>query len=171
MTSTAVYEQLGVKPPAGVLLHGPPGTGKTALARAACGQLEIEMIDINTSELISDRSGGSEKNIRDLFETAEVGITKILLLFTLLIMIIRIGIFCVSFNLLSSPLPNSAPCVIFLDEIDSICGKNEESEREMTRRIISQFAQLMDNMPAGVLLLAASSRPDKIDPAMRWAYT
>ena len=91
MTSTTVYEQLGVKPPAGVLLHGPPGTGKTALARAACGQLEIEMIDINTSELISDRSGGSEKNIRDLFETAEVGITKILLLFTLLIMINRIG--------------------------------------------------------------------------------
>ena len=76
-----MYEQLGVKPPAGVLLHGPPGTGKTALARAACGQLEIEMIDINTSELISDRSGGSEKNIRDLFETAEVGIAMTLLIF------------------------------------------------------------------------------------------
>jgi len=128
-----VYTQLGVKPPTGVLLHGAPGCGKTALARAACGQLSMPMIDVNTSELISDRSGGSEKNIRDLFDAAE----------------------------------SEAPCVIFLDEIDSICGKNEESEREMTRRIISQFAQVMDNMPSGVLLLAASSRPDKIDPAMR----
>ena len=91
------------------------------------------MIDINTSELISERSGGSEKNIRDLFESAE----------------------------------SESPCVIFLDEIDSICSRNEDSEREMTRRIISQFAQLMDNMPDGVLLMAASSRPDKIDPAIR----
>ena len=128
-----VYEQLGVKPPTGVLLHGAPGCGKTTLARAACGQLSMPMIDVNTSELISDRSGGSEKNIRDLFDAAE----------------------------------NETPCVIFLDEIDAICGKNEESEREMTRRIISQFAQIMDNMPSGVLLMAASSRPDKIDPGMR----
>ena len=91
------------------------------------------MIEILTSELISDRSGGSEKNIQQLFETAG----------------------------------EQTPCIIFLDEIDSICGSREESNREMTSRIIATFSQQMDNMPSGVLLLAASNRPESIDQSLR----
>ena len=133
LTNSSIYDTIGIKPPNGILLHGPAGTGKTLLAKATCGQLGINMIEILTSELISDRSGGSEKNIQQLFETAG----------------------------------EQTPCIIFLDEIDSICGSRDESNREMTSRIIATFSQQMDNMPPGVLLLAASNRPESIDQSLR----
>ena len=59
-----IYPTIGIKPPSGILLTGPSGTGKTLLAKAACGQHNLEMIEVNTTELISDRSGNGGNSIK-----------------------------------------------------------------------------------------------------------
>ncbi|KAI8488726.1 hypothetical protein Bbelb_335090 [Branchiostoma belcheri] len=134
-----VYQTLGVTPPRGFLLHGPPGCGKTLLANAIAGELELPLLKIAATEIVSGVSGESEEKVRDLFEKAVA----------------------------------SAPCILFIDEIDAITPKRETAQREMERRIVAQLLTCMDdlsaNISAHVLVIGATNRPDFLDPALRRA--
>ncbi|KAH8029122.1 hypothetical protein HPB51_022706 [Rhipicephalus microplus] len=125
-----VYKKLGVVPPRGFLLHGPPGSGKTLLAHAIAAAPEI----------VAGVSGESEERIRELFDRAV----------------------------------NSAPCIFFIDEIDAVTPKRETAQREMERRIVAQLLSSLDDLsqrelPAEVLVIGATNRPDALDPALRRA--
>jgi len=133
-----IYEHLGVKPPRGVLLHGPPGCGKTLLAKAVAGELDVSFIMISAPEIVSGMSGQSEAKIRSLFTEAV----------------------------------NKSPCLVFIDEIDTISGKRERAQRQMEQRIVAQLLTSMDELTsnnASVMVLGATNRPDAIDSALRRA--
>ncbi|NXA67555.1 NVL protein, partial [Mohoua ochrocephala] len=135
-----VYNHLGVVPPRGFLLHGPPGCGKTLLAQAIAGELELPMLKVAATEIVSGVSGESEQKLRDLFEQAV----------------------------------SSAPCVLFIDEIDAITPKREVASKDMERRIVAQFLTCMDDLnnvaaTTQVLVIGATNRPDSLDPALRRA--
>uniref|UniRef100_A0A4W3JTY6 ATPase AAA-type core domain-containing protein n=1 Tax=Callorhinchus milii TaxID=7868 RepID=A0A4W3JTY6_CALMI len=72
MRHPEVYERLGMQPPRGVLLHGPPGCGKTLLAQAIVGELEMPQLKVAATEVVSGVSGESEQKLRELFEQAVV---------------------------------------------------------------------------------------------------
>ncbi|XP_072526569.1 nuclear valosin-containing protein-like isoform X1 [Salminus brasiliensis] len=140
MRHPEVYQQLGVVPPRGFLLHGPPGCGKTLLAQAVAGEMELPMLKVSAPELVSGVSGESEQKLRELFEQAV----------------------------------SSAPCVLFIDEIDAITPKREVASKDMERRIVAQLLTCMDDLnslsvPAQVLVIGATNRPDALDPALRRA--
>jgi transitional endoplasmic reticulum ATPase len=99
-----IFERLGVEPPKGVLLYGPPGSGKTLLAKAVANESDANFFLVNGPELTSKYYGETEKRIRDLFEDAE----------------------------------KNAPSIIFIDEIDAIAPKREETYGEVERRMVSQ---------------------------------
>ncbi|KAH8920502.1 AAA-domain-containing protein [Atractiella rhizophila] len=134
-----VFRHLGIRAGRGILLHGPSGTGKTMLANALAGELDVPFISISSPSLVSGMSGESEKAIRDTFEEAM----------------------------------NSAPCVLFIDEIDAITGKRENAQREMERRIVAQLLTCFDDLTfektngQAVIVMGATNRPDSIDPALR----
>ncbi|XP_050750196.1 nuclear valosin-containing protein-like isoform X1 [Gymnogyps californianus] len=135
-----VYNHLGVVPPRGFLLHGPPGCGKTLLAQAIAGELELPMLKVAATEMVSGVSGESEQKLRELFEQAV----------------------------------SSAPCVLFVDEIDAITPKREVASKDMERRIVAQFLTCMDDLnnvaaTTQVLVIGATNRPDSLDPALRRA--
>jgi ribosome biogenesis ATPase len=123
----------------GILIHGPPGCGKTTIANAIAAEYGVNFINISAPSLVSGMSGESEKALRDCFEQAK----------------------------------QAAPCLLFLDEIDAITPKRESASREMEKRIVAQLATLMDGLdPAlnegkAVVVLAATNRPDALDPALR----
>ncbi|NXR46817.1 NVL protein, partial [Hippolais icterina] len=135
-----VYTHLGVVPPRGFLLHGPPGCGKTLLAQAIAGELELPMLKVAATEIVSGVSGESEQKLRELFEQAV----------------------------------SSAPCILFIDEIDAITPKREVASKDMERRIVAQFLTCMDDLnnvaaTTQVLVIGATNRPDSLDPALRRA--
>ena len=134
-----VYKKLGVTPPRGFLLHGPPGCGKTLLAHAIAGELQLPFIKISAPEIVSGVSGDSEKKLRELFDQAL----------------------------------DSAPCVLFIDEIDCITQKRESAGKEMERRIVAQLLSCMDGLgerpEARVVVIGATNRADSLDPALRRA--
>ncbi|NXP64183.1 NVL protein, partial [Chloropsis cyanopogon] len=135
-----VYTHLGVVPPRGFLLHGPPGCGKTLLAQAIAGELELPMLKVAATEIVSGVSGESEQKLRELFEQAV----------------------------------SSAPCVLFIDEIDAITPKREVASKDMERRIVAQFLTCMDDLnnvaaTTQVFVIGATNRPDSLDPALRRA--
>ncbi|NWZ69167.1 NVL protein, partial [Acrocephalus arundinaceus] len=135
-----VYTHLGVVPPRGFLLHGPPGCGKTLLAQAIAGELELPMLKVAATEIVSGVSGESEQKLRELFEQAVC----------------------------------SAPCILFIDEIDAITPKREVASKDMERRIVAQFLTCMDDLnnvaaTTQVLVIGATNRPDSLDPALRRA--
>ncbi|XP_023302849.2 nuclear valosin-containing protein-like isoform X1 [Lucilia cuprina] len=136
--SPDIYFVLGLMPPRGILLHGPPGCGKTLLAHAIAGQLNLPLIEIPATELIAGVSGESEERIRDVFDQAAT----------------------------------SAPCVLFIDEIDAISSNRSMAQRDMERRIVSQLISSLDNLKLSeggqsVLVIGATTRPDVLDPALR----
>lgn len=138
MKHPEVYTQLGVSPPRGFLLHGPPGCGKTLLANAIAGELQLPLLKVAATELVAGVSGESEERIRDLFEQAT----------------------------------SSAPCVLFIDEIDAIAPHRATAQREMERRIVAQLLASMDELAKStsqVLVVGATNRPDSLDPALRRA--
>ncbi|MCJ1232585.1 hypothetical protein MMC14_000538 [Varicellaria rhodocarpa] len=130
-----------LKPPRGILLHGPPGCGKTAIANAFAAELGIPFISLSAPSIVSGMSGESEKALRERFEEA----TRL------------------------------APCIMFIDEIDSITPKRESAQREMEKRIVAQLLICMDDLAMektggkAVIVLAATNRPDSLDPALRRA--
>lgn len=140
MRHPEVYQQLGMVPPRGFLLHGPPGCGKTLLAQAVAGELQLPMLKVSAPELVSGVSGESEQKLRELFDLAV----------------------------------SSAPCLLFIDEIDAITPKREVASKDMERRIVAQLLTCMDDLnsvtvTAQVLVIGATNRPDSLDPALRRA--
>ncbi|KAL4888406.1 AAA-domain-containing protein [Aspergillus ambiguus] len=139
MTRPQVYMSSNVQPPRGVLLHGPPGCGKTMVANAFAAELGVPFISISAPSIVSGMSGESEKALREHFEEAK-----------------RI-----------------APCLIFIDEIDAITPKRESAQREMEKRIVAQLLTCLDDLALEktdgkpVIVLAATNRPDSLDPALR----
>ncbi|KAK2736001.1 hypothetical protein FQN57_000894 [Myotisia sp. PD_48] len=139
MTRPQVFTSSKVQPPRGVLLHGPPGCGKTMIANAFAAELGVPFIAISAPSIISGMSGESEKALRDHFEEAK----------------------------------KAAPCLVFIDEIDAITPKRESAQREMEKRIVAQLLTCMDDLALAktdgkpVIVLAATNRPDSLDPALR----
>ena len=131
-----VFAHLGVQPPTGVLLFGPPGCGKTKIAHAIAGTTGVPFFKIAATEIVSGMSGESEAKIRQLFQAAT----------------------------------NAAPSLIFMDEVDAITPKRDSAGREMERRIVAQLLTSLDEIQkCNVVVLAATNRPDALDPALRRA--
>jgi ribosome biogenesis ATPase len=139
MTRPEIYSSSRVQPPRGVLIHGPPGCGKTMIANAFAAELSVNFISISAPSIVSGMSGESEKALREHFEEAK----------------------------------KSAPCLIFIDEIDAITPKRESAQREMEKRIVAQLLTCMDDLALEktngkpVIVLAATNRPDSLDAALR----
>jgi len=123
----------------GILLHGPPGCGKTMFANALAAELKVTFISIAAPSIVSGMSGESEKALREHFDEAK----------------------------------KHAPCLMFIDEIDAITPKRESAQREMEKRIVAQLLTCMDDLDPRkndgkpVIVLAATNRPDSLDPALR----
>ncbi|CAK9084621.1 Uncharacterized AAA domain-containing protein C16E9.10c [Durusdinium trenchii] len=131
-----VFSHLGVQPPTGVLLFGPPGCGKTKIAHAIAGTTGVPFFKIAATEIVSGMSGESEAKIRQLFQAAT----------------------------------SAAPSLIFMDEVDAITPKRDSAGREMERRIVAQLLTSLDEIQkSNVIVLAATNRPDALDPALRRA--
>jgi transitional endoplasmic reticulum ATPase len=130
-----LYKKLGVKPPKGILLYGPPGSGKTLIAKAIANETGAFIYMINGPEIMSKMAGESENNLRKAFDEAE----------------------------------KNKPSIIFIDEVDSLAPKRDKTQGEVERRIVSQLLTLMDGAKTreGVIVLAATNRPNSIDPALR----
>ena len=131
-----IYEQVGLAPPRGILLAGPSGTGKTAMARALSGEKQIPLIAIDGPQLYSKWLGESERALREVFKKAR----------------------------------RAAPCILFFDTIDAVAPRfgADQFGSDIYQRILSQLLREIDNLRdvKGVVLLAASNRPERIDPAL-----
>lgn len=131
-----VFEHMGAKPPKGILLYGPPGTGKTLLAKAVATESEANFISVKGPEFLNKWVGESEKAVRETFRKAR----------------------------------QAAPCVIFMDEIDSIAPNRGSGscDSNVTERVVSQLLTEMDGLEVlnDVVIIAATNRPDMIDPAL-----
>jgi transitional endoplasmic reticulum ATPase len=131
-----IYEQVGLAPPRGILLVGPSGTGKTAMARALSGERQLPLIAIDGPQLYSKWLGESERALREIFKKAR----------------------------------RAAPCILFFDTIDAVAPKfgAEQFGTDIYQRILSQLLREIDNLRdvKGVILLAASNRPERIEPAL-----
>ena len=130
------YKSIGASMPKGVLLVGPPGTGKTMLAKAVAGESNVPFFSISGSEFVEMFVGMGASKVRDLFSQAK----------------------------------EKAPCIVFIDEIDTIGKKRDgqiggNDEREQT---LNQLLTEMDGFEGnnGVVILAATNRPDSLDPAL-----
>jgi transitional endoplasmic reticulum ATPase len=131
-----VFTRLGIRPPKGIMLYGPPGCGKTLLARAVATESEANFITIKGPEVFSKWVGESEKAIREVFRKARM----------------------------------ASPTVIFFDEFDSLVpGRGMGyADSGVTERVISQILTEMDGLISleDVVIIAATNRPDIIDPAI-----
>ena len=137
LKNPAKFQALGARIPKGVLLVGPPGTGKTLLAKAVSGEAGVPFFSISGSDFVEMFVGVGASRVRDLFQTAK----------------------------------KNSPCIIFIDEIDAV-GRQRgtglgggHDEREQT---LNQLLVEMDGFGAneGVILIAATNRPDVLDPAL-----
>ena len=134
--SPGKYTEVGASMPKGILLVGPPGTGKTMLAKAVAGEANVPFFSMSGSEFVEMFVGMGAAKVRDLFRQAK----------------------------------EKAPCIVFIDEIDAIGKKREgqvggNDEREQT---LNQLLTEMDGFEenSGVILLAATNRPESLDPAL-----
>ena len=130
------YTEIGASMPKGILLVGPPGTGKTMLAKAVAGEANVPFFSMSGSEFVEMFVGMGASKVRDLFRQAK----------------------------------EQAPCIVFIDEIDAIGKKRDEhiggnDEREQT---LNQLLTEMDGFDGnnGVVILAATNRPESLDPAL-----
>jgi len=131
------FQRLGGKIPKGCLLVGPPGTGKTLLARAIAGEANVPFFTISGSDFVEMFVGVGASRVRDMFEQGK----------------------------------KNAPCIVFIDEIDAVGrhrgaglgGGNDEREQTLNQLLVE-----MDGFEAneGVILIAATNRPDVLDPAL-----
>tara|TARA_B100000749_G_scaffold149652_1_gene114894 strand:- start:1005 stop:3230 length:2226 start_codon:yes stop_codon:yes gene_type:complete len=131
------FEHFGIKPPRGILLFGAPGTGKTLIAKAIAHEAKANFITVKGPELISKWVGESEKAIREVFKKAK----------------------------------QASPSIIFLDEFESIAGSrttNSGEGSDVSNRVVNQLLSSMDGVESmeGVIVIAATNRPEMIDPAL-----
>lgn len=141
-----LFKTMGLSMPAGVLLYGPPGCGKTLLAKAVSNESRANFISIKGPELLNKYVGESERGVRQVFERARA----------------------------------SSPCVIFFDEIDALCPKRyfhgyimicrgmDGGSSGVSERMVNMLLTEMDGLEdrKQVFVIAATNRPDIIDPAM-----
>ena len=130
-----LFSNLGIKPPRGILMYGPPGCGKTLIARSIDNETGAQFFLINGPEIMSKMAGQSECNLREIFEEAS----------------------------------EKSPSIIFIDEIDSIAPNRDKTGGEVEKRVVSQLLTLMDGIKSrsNVVVIAATNRPNTIDPALR----
>ena len=131
-----VFKRMGINPPRGILLYGPPGSGKTLLARAVATESEANFISIKGPEIFSKWVGESEKAIREVFRKGRT----------------------------------AAPAIIFFDELDAILPRRGlgYADSGASERVISQLLTEIDGIETlqNVLVIAATNRPDMLDPAV-----
>jgi transitional endoplasmic reticulum ATPase len=137
LTKPEMFEHFGINPPRGIVLFGAPGTGKTLIAKAIANEAKANFITIKGPELISKWVGDSEKAVRELFKKAK----------------------------------QSSPSIIFLDEFESIAGvrrSNTGEGSDVMNRVVNQLLSSMDGVESmeGVIVVAATNRPEMIDPAL-----
>tara|TARA_B100001996_G_scaffold382320_1_gene373841 strand:- start:7021 stop:9381 length:2361 start_codon:yes stop_codon:yes gene_type:complete len=138
LTKPDLFEHFGIKPPRGIVLFGAPGTGKTLLAKAIANEAKANFISIKGPEMISKWVGESEKAIREIFKKAK----------------------------------QSSPSIIFLDEFESIAGMRSSNSStggsDVANRVVNQLLASMDGVESldGVIVVAATNRPEMIDPAL-----
>ena len=136
------FKALGIPLPAGVLLYGPPGCGKTLLAKAIANESGANFISVKGPELLDKYVGESERSVRRVFERARA----------------------------------SSPCVVFFDELDSLCpkrgGDSGGGSGNVSERVVNQLLTEMDGLESrrSVFVIAATNRPELIDPAMMRPY-
>ena len=130
-----VFERLGIKPPTGVLLHGPPGCGKTLIARTLAKSAGVGFFSISGPEIINKYYGESEARLRKLFDQAQ----------------------------------REAPAILFIDEIDALAPKRDQSFGDLEKRVVAQLLTLMDGLDdrGQVIIIGATNRPNALDPALR----
>lgn len=129
------FKRVGIEPPRGILLYGPPGCGKTMLARAVASESGANFISIKGPQIYSKWVGESEKQIRDIFRRAK----------------------------------QVAPTIIFFDEIDALTPRRgARTGTQVTETVVSQMLSEMSGLEElrGVVVVAATNRPDMIDPAL-----
>jgi len=131
------FEKFGMAPSKGVLFYGPPGCGKTLLAKAIANECQANFISVKGPELLTMWFGESEANVREIFDKAR----------------------------------QSAPCVLFFDELDSIAVQRGSSSGDAggaADRVLNQLLTEMDGMGSKktVFIIGATNRPDIIDPAL-----
>ena len=130
-----VFERLGIRPPTGVLLHGPPGCGKTLIARTLAKIAGVSFFSISGPEIINKYYGESEARLRKLFDQAQ----------------------------------REAPAILFIDEIDALAPKRDQSFGDLEKRVVAQLLTLMDGLDdrGQVIIIGATNRPNALDPALR----
>jgi len=130
-----LFQKLGIDPPRGGFLYGPPGCGKTLLAKAVANESDANFYVISGPEIMSKFYGESEARLREIFQKAQ----------------------------------ETAPSIIFIDEMDAIAPKREEVTGEVERRVVAQLLSLMDGIGArgNIIVIGATNRPNAIDPALR----
>ncbi|SOV13448.1 ATPase, putative [Plasmodium gaboni] len=130
-----IYKHLGINKSMGILLYGPPGCGKTMLAKAISNEMKANFIAIKGPEILNKYVGESEKKVREIFSYASV----------------------------------YKPCLIFFDEIDSICiNRSNNKSVSASDRVVNQLLSEMDGLSQreGVYIIATTNRPDIIDKAL-----
>ncbi len=137
LKSPKKYHNLGARIPKGILLVGPPGTGKTYISKATAGEAGVPFFTISGSDFVEMFVGVGASRVRDLFEQAK----------------------------------KNAPCIIFIDEIDAVGRKRGagmgggHDEREQTlNQLLVEMDGFAENL--GIIILAATNRPDILDPAL-----
>ena len=128
------YERVGITAPTGILLWGPPGCGKTLLAKAVANESKANFISVKGPELLNKYVGESERAVRQVFVRAR----------------------------------SSIPCVIFFDELDALVPKRDDALSESSARVVNTLLTELDGLSSrqGIYVVAATNRPDIIDPAM-----
>lgn len=129
-----LFRSVGVSASSGVLLWGPPGCGKTLLAKAVANESRANFISVKGPELLNKYVGESEKAVRQVFARART----------------------------------SSPCVIFFDELDALVPRRDDSLSESSSRVVNTLLTELDGLETRVqtYVIAATNRPDMIDPAM-----